>query len=318
MPTSIATLPDLWCPFPSENNPHSDEVDGESFRWLNQHGLLEDELKIQRLRRQRSGALAGRTNPEVDATMLRLLSDWYVWLFAFDDGYCESVEASGGSAAEAALTISRLTRALDSDLQVLGAMEPFARSLQEVRDRVDAVASDFQLEYWKSTVRDYLAAQMWEVANREADRIPDLDEYLTMRRHTGATYTCLTLIDVTMRLGMSLHDVCDAEMRSLLDITANLVSWDNDLYSHAKEMASDQGRHNLVGVLAHHRKCSTSEAWELATAMRDREMRNFVATCAQVEDNAEPQTRNFVRSLGLWLRGHIEWSRASSRFEVAS
>ncbi|WEB38110.1 hypothetical protein MOV08_01490 [Streptomyces yunnanensis] len=85
-----AATDDLWCPFPSLINQHFEQVDQQSLAWLARHRLPERQPhQAEWIRRQRSGYLAARTNPEVAADMLRLLSDWYVWLFAFDDGACE-------------------------------------------------------------------------------------------------------------------------------------------------------------------------------------------------------------------------------------
>lgn len=309
--------PAQWCPFPSMVNPHSDQADRESFSWMVEHGLLSDADTAACLRRQRSGELAARTNPEVDAEMLRLLADWYVWLFAFDDGYCED-RTQISTPGSMALTVSLLARALDAGLSVPGPAGPFATSLREVRDRIASIASGSQLVRWESTVRDYLSAQMWEASNREAGRFPSLDEYVAMRRHAGATYTCLALIDVTTRMEIPPREADGTAVKALMDITANLVSWDNDLYSHAKEKAGDHGRHNLVEVLAHHHRCSVERATVLAVKMRDQEMESFVDTCAEIELTASAHTKNFMRNLGLWLRGHVEWSCTSSRFEVLS
>ncbi|WP_424712202.1 hypothetical protein [Kitasatospora acidiphila] len=58
-------------------NRHAEQADRESFGWMAQHRLLDGlPERAERLRGQRSGALAARTNPEVGAEMLRLLADW--------------------------------------------------------------------------------------------------------------------------------------------------------------------------------------------------------------------------------------------------
>ncbi|MEV7781984.1 hypothetical protein [Kitasatospora sp. NPDC088351] len=300
-------------------NPHADRADRRSLAWLARHRLLEGRPEqAERIGRQRSGHLAARTNPEVTAEMLRLLSDWYVWLFAFDDGYCEDRER-GSRPGPLALTTARLARALDAvpaPAEAGGPVDAYAVALREIRDRVGAQASPSQLFRWESTVRDYLSAQVWEAANREAGVVPGPAEYVAMRRHAGATYTCLALVDVAAGYEAAPAETDGPALRRLRDITANLVSWDNDLYSHAKETTGDQGRHNLVEVLARHHRCSSAAARELAVAMRDAEMSAFVELSEAVSTDGGAAAAAYARSLGLWLRGHIEWSRSTSRFDV--
>ncbi|MFF0630099.1 hypothetical protein [Streptomyces sp. NPDC004296] len=300
-------------------NRHSEQADQQSLAWLARHRLLERQPhQAERIRRQRSGHLAARTNPEVAAEMLRLLSDWYVWLFAFDDGYCEDRER-GSRPGPLARTTALLARSLDAETPVAemdGPSRAYAVALREIRDRVGAQASPSQLFRWECTVRDYLFAQVWEAANREAGVVPGLAEYVAMRRHTGATYTCLALVDVAAGHEPPPAEADGPALRTLRDLTANLVSWDNDLYSHAKEQAAGQGRHNLVEVLACHHRCSPAEARKLAVAMRDAEMSAFIELSHAVRADGSAATSAYARSLGLWLRGHIEWSRHSSRFDA--
>ncbi|MBO1414759.1 hypothetical protein [Streptomyces sp. FH025] len=312
----------LWCPFPSLINPHADRANRQSLAWLARHRLLDGQPhRADRIARQRSGHLAARTNPEVPADLLHLLSDWYVWLFAFDDGYCEDRER-GSRPAELARTTALLARVLDTgaaegaEADLDAPARPFAAALRELRERVAAQASPSQLFRWECSVRDYLHAQVWEAANREAARVPGPAEYVAMRRHAGATYTCLALVDVAAGYELPPAEADGPALRRLRDITANLVSWDNDLYSHAKETAGGQGRHNLVEVLAHDRRCSSAEAREPAVALRDAEMAAFVELSRSVGATGGPATAAYARSLGLWLRGHIEWSRDSSRFDA--
>ncbi|MFF2147795.1 hypothetical protein [Kitasatospora sp. NPDC058190] len=314
-----STPDDLWCPFPSLTNPHAEQADQQSLAWLARHGLLDGQLRQSaRIGRQRSGHLAARTNPEVSAEMLRLLSDWYVWLFAFDDGYCEDRER-GSRPGPLARTTALLARAIDPEPpggEVSGPVGAYTTALREIRNRVAAQASPSQLFRWECTVRDYLSAQVWEAANREAGAVPGLSEYVAMRRHAGATYTCLALIDIAAGYELPAAEADGPTLRRLRDLTANLVSWDNDLYSHAKEAAGGQGRHYLVEVLARHHRCTPAEARQAAGAMRDAKMRAFVELSRTVHANGSDAASAYARSLGLWLRGHIDWSRGTSRFDV--
>jgi hypothetical protein len=305
----------LWCPHPNEINPHCDAVVSHTWEWLLASDMLPQEDKRRRLERARVGELAARTNPRVPDQMLALLSDWYMWLFAFDDGYCDDAEL-GCHPGPLVLTTSRLTRCLDADWTESGSPDPPASALRRLWKRVAAGSSAAQLARWEATVREYLAAQVWEAANREVDAVPPLEEYQVMRRHAGATYTCLALIEVAGGYEIPAPLASSLEVRRFNDVAADLVSWDNDLYSYDKEKLADGARHNLVGVLQHHHRCSLPEAFSYAKSMHDTEMRRFgdMGTALAADS---PELRPYIDAVGLWLRGHIAWSSRSSRFAVA-
>ncbi|MCX4784544.1 terpene synthase family protein [Streptomyces sp. NBC_01264] len=308
-----------WCPFPSLVNCHAEQVDMLSFTWLEERRLLEGHPdKMERIKSQHSGVLAARTNPEVNAEMLGILSDWYMWLFAFDDGYCEAAEHGGQSKTMARAT-ALLARVIDSGLpphETPAPIQNYASALREIQERIRTRASSSQLARWETAVRDYLAAQVWEAANRESETVPGVSEYVAMRRHAGATYTCLGLIDIAAGYEIAPAFFDSPALRSLNDMTANLVSWDNDLYSYAKEKVDDRGRHNLIEVISRQNHLAPQDAKEKAVEIRSREMKRFIDASADLCARADSSVSRYVRSLGLWLRGHIDWSRTSSRFDV--
>ncbi|GAA3440817.1 terpene synthase family protein [Planomonospora venezuelensis] len=305
-------IPPLPCPFPSEINPHVEEVDEESHAWLGASGMLDKEGVLEQFRRSRIGMLAARTNPLVPRDSLRLLNDWYNWLFAFDDAFCES-EAMGQRAAA-------LVRALPPLLEVLdGRREPpggdaFSASLVEVQGGIAEHGTPAQLERWRITVREYLFAQVWEAGNREHDLIPTPEDYVVMRRITGATYTCLALIDLAGGYRLESEEWFHPDVRALSDLACDLIGWDNDLISYAKERGRDKARHNLVTVLRFHRTGSIQEALEEVAVMHNAAVAAFVETRSAVERWASRPVLRYVRGLEHWVRGHIDFSLGSARY----
>ncbi|MBP2478932.1 hypothetical protein JOF53_007804 [Crossiella equi] len=294
---------------------YSAEVDDASFEWLLRFGLVHDPRTLDRLRRQRSGDLAARTNPEAGRDQLQILSDWYMWLFAFDDSFSEDGSDSACPAAMA-LAMGQLSRSLDCGYRPTGPVRPYADALCDIRDRIAAYGSPSLLDRWTHTVHNYFLAQVWEAGNRERGSFAGLDEYVVMRRHAGATYTCLAIIEMASGLEMPAEIALSPAMRRVNDITANLVSWDNDLFSHAKEKVADHGRHNLIEVIAQQERRTPSAVHSRCLDLRNEEMREFLLLTESLSRGGDPATQDYLRKLGLWLRGHIEWSAASSRFEV--
>ncbi|WP_283138019.1 terpene synthase family protein [Rhizohabitans arisaemae] len=247
--------------------------------------------------------------------MLRLLNDWYNWLFAFDDAFAESAR-TGGRAGPISRAIPRLLSVLDEPDPRPGD-DLFVQALRDLRFRVGRCSSPEQFDRWRTTVKEYLFAQVWEAANREADIVPGLGDYLVMRRITGATYTCLALIDVAGGYRVPADVWHHPDVQALRDIACDLIGWDNDLLSYAKERGSDRARHNLVTVIMEHAGCSTQSAMDEVARMHAGSIDSFAARKAAVERWAgTAEVRSFVTGLEHWVRGHIEFSTRSSRYQA--
>ncbi|GGO71034.1 terpene synthase family protein [Nonomuraea cavernae] len=290
---------------------HAAEVDAESHAWLAASKMLDGPKMIEHFRRSRIGLLAARTNPTVPRDSLRLINDWYNWLFAFDDAFCEG--ALGHRAAALARALPPLLEILDGRRKPDGD-DPFGRTLHELYHRISATATPAQVDRWRITVKEYLFAQIWEAANREADLIPTPDEYVLMRRITGATYTCFALIEVGGGYRLEAEEWHHPDVRALSELACDLIGWDNDLLSYAKERGKDNARHNLVTVLATHRAFTLQEALEEVSRMHNDVIAAFQARLGSLEQWATPPIRAYVRGLEHWVRGHIQFSLGSTRY----
>ncbi|MEU8105444.1 hypothetical protein AB0C18_17145 [Nonomuraea muscovyensis] len=306
-------IPPLRCPFPSRVNPHVSEASEDSFAWLLESGMLNEPDMLERYRSARFGWLTARAYPLVERDMLKLLMDWCIWLFAFDDGFCESEDLSRHTAliARALPQMFRVLHDIETDEPVTNV---FARSLRDVKARIAVHAKPDQLDRWSTATKEYIFAQVWEAANRESDVVPTPEDYVFMRRRTGAMYPVYALIDIAAGHRLTPDEWHHPDIRALTENANDLVVWDNDLFSYAKERQHDKARHNLVNVLITHRGCSLQEALDEVAQMHDGAVAEMVRLRRSVETWAGGSVLAYVEGLEHWVRGHIEYSLSSARY----
>lgn len=315
----VLRLPSLSCPFPSDVNPHVDEVDRDTMNWLAASGMIADDEQLERFRRARYGWLGGRTYPYASRELCQLVTDWCVWLFAFDDVYCESDRG----AAEIARALPAMFAVLDdmtdvADLKT-GAHDgnPFARALLDIKARIAAHGTADQLDRWCTMTKDYLFAQVWEAANREDDIVPTDGDYIFMRRRTGAMLTVFALIDLAAEVCLTWDEWRHPAVRAMTRHANDVVVWDNDLISYAKERDAANGRNNLVTVLVTHGGYTVQEAMDRIGALRDRAIADMVALEPHTRSLGSPAVSAYVRGLQYWISGSVDYSLTSSRYTGA-
>ncbi|MFY1672187.1 terpene synthase family protein [Plantactinospora sp. WMMB334] len=304
-------------PFPVRVNEHVGQVSPESSRWAAELGLVGSSAAARRLDRSNAADLAGRTCPDARPEQLRLLSDLFTWLFAFDDR-CDE-DGLGDDPARLAPVVGRLLDVLDlrggpAPPELAAVAGPTAAGLHDLCHRVRAQDSPRILLRFAGQMRDYLLALLWEAANRERHRVPAVAEYLQMRRHTGGVRPSFTLTDLAY--GGLAEATCRADLdaASLDDLATDLVCWCNDVFSYAKERRQGRDGHNLIVVLA--REGGREERAALLDAARrfNAGLRAYLRLESAVLAGGGTDAHRFVTARRAWIRGSYDWSLAAARY----
>lgn len=303
----------LYCPIPPEIHPRAEEVEARSVEWMTRQRIYSDERERLRLSRIRAGEFVARIMPSGTEASLQAAGDFFMWLFAFDDAFCD--EGRFGQRPHGmAVYAGWLGHLLDSPHSEVLSEDPYAQSLRDLRLRLERVASPTQVRRWSDAVRSYLYAQVWEAANRDDQRVCDVDSYTVLRLYSGAVNVCPTLIDIVNGHEVSSRELARPLVRAAAEVAGTLVIWDNDLISYEKESRRSEDLHNLLAVLMHARGCSMEEATHEAVKMRDAVMTLFLRLLAQGQVGASPGLSLYLKGLGNFVRANIDWSHRSGRY----
>jgi hypothetical protein len=188
-------------------------------------------------------------------------------------------------------------------------------ALHDLCARLRAVGAACHLQRFVDSLHGYLIGVVWEAANRAAQRVPTLAEYVQLRRHTGGVLPGLVVADIGHRAGPALAASADPAVRRLTRLTADLVGWCNDLFSYAKER--DHGElHNLVVVLRHETGGDEASALRAAADRFNQRLEAYLATERDVlaAHAGDPGVDGLVAARRCWIRGTYDWSRHTGRY----
>ena len=91
------TLPDFYMPYPARLNPHLESAREHSKQWARDMTMIEgsgiwDEATFDA---HDYALLCAYTHPDCSAEELALVTDWYVWVFFFDDHFLDIFKRTG-------------------------------------------------------------------------------------------------------------------------------------------------------------------------------------------------------------------------------
>jgi 5-epi-alpha-selinene synthase len=307
-------VPNLYCPFTPTVNAHVEDIREETLRWASSFGLLADETSRKVLQGAASSELAARCHPFARSEELRLISDFYAWMFLQDDLRDES---------EVGWHPGSLSDDGRRPLEVLRGDKPTRRdelsvhALCDLRDRLSSRApGPAWMRRFVHGVESHFSATAWEATNRARDIVPDLDAYVRLRPLTAGLEIDDEMIEFAGEARLFGGAREHPTVRRLTVASHRVVCWANDLISLEKELGRGDV-HNLVMVLAHAEALGLQEAVDRAVQMHNAEVRIFVSLSSRLPSFGMAVDRHlerYVAVLRARMRGNLDWSRESARY----
>ncbi|MET9669330.1 selina-4(15),7(11)-diene synthase [Streptomyces sp. NPDC006475] len=311
MPSELI-VPPLYSPTSPAIHPRHTDIDAGTTAWAEHFRIGSQELR-GRLVKHDIGTFSARILPEGRDEVILLLSDFVLWLFGVDDGYCEEGEL-GHRPGELAGVLHRLIRVAQNPQTSMLDNDPLAAGLRDLRTRVDSYGTTDQAARWVDGLREYFFAVVWEAGHRRAGSVPGLNDYTLMRLYDGATSVVLPMLEMGHGYELQPYERTSPVLRAAAEMASFIITWDNDILSDHKERHSPGYHLNVLRVLENEHGLTADEALDLAVAQRDRVMCLFVRLSKHLACVGSPQLRQYVTSLAHFIRAAQDWGISSVRY----
>ncbi|MEO3874303.1 terpene synthase family protein [Nonomuraea sp. B12E4] len=320
-------LPDFYLPYPARLNPHLEAARAHSGQWARDMGMLEGSgiWEQDDLDAHDYSLLCAYTHPDCDATELCLITDWYVWVFFFDDHFLEIFKRTGDLKGSK-VYLDRLARfmPMGSDLGMPEPTNPVEAGLADLWVRtVPSRSADWRARFAEST-RNLLNESLWELANINRGRVANPVEYIEMRRKVGGAPWSAGLVEHAVGAEVPARIAATRPMRVLRDTFADAVHLRNDLFSYQREVSDEGELSNGVLVLEKFLGCGTQEAADAVNDLLTSRLQQFEHTVFTelgplfVEHAVDPLSAvgvlAYVKGLQDWQAGGHAWHLRSSRY----
>ncbi|MER7476192.1 germacradienol/geosmin synthase Cyc2 [Streptomyces sp. NPDC126510] len=319
-------LPHFYMPHPARLNPHVDEARAHSTEWARGMGMLEGSGVWEQadLDAHDYGLLCAYTHPDCDGPDLSLITDWYVWVFFFDDHFLEMYKRSPDRAAgKAHLDRLPLFMPLDLFAPVPAPENPVEAGLADLWARTVPRMSEGWRRRFAVATEHLLNESMWELSNINEGRIANPVEYIEMRRKVGGAPWSAGLVEyATAEVPASVAGT--RPLRVLMETFSDAVHLRNDLFSYQREVEDEGENSNGVLVLETFFGCTTQEAADTVNDILTSRLHQFEHTAftevpaVALEKGLGPDelaaVAAYTKGLQDWQSGGHEWHLRSSRY----
>lgn len=325
-------LPDFYMPYPARLNPHLDTAREHTKAWACDMGMLEgppdasgvsiwDEAGFDSMD---FALLCAYTHPDAPSRELDLVTDWYVWVFYFDDHFLETYKRSQDQAG-AKEYLDRLPAFMPVELsEPPEPTSPVEGGLMDLWARTVPYRSpEWRRRFFEST-RNLLAESTWELSNISQSRVPNPIEYIEVRRKVGGAPWSADLVEHAAFVEVPGRVADTRPMRVLKDTFADGVHLRNDLFSYQRETEEEGEVNNGVLVLERFLGVSPQRAADLTNDILTSRLQQFENTTltelpALFEEHGltlleRESVLLYVKGLQDWQSGGHEWHLRSSRY----
>ncbi|MFE3199726.1 germacradienol/geosmin synthase [Embleya sp. NPDC059237] len=320
-------LPEFYVPYPARLNPHLDGARVHSKAWARRMRMIEgsDIWDEHDFDSHDYALLCAYTHPDCGGPQLDLVTDWYVWVFFFDDHFLDVFKRTHDTAgAKAYLERLRAFMPVDPGTPIPEPINQVEEGLADLWARTVPSMSPAWRERFAASTQALLEESLWELANINEGRVANPVEYIEMRRKVGGAPWSANLVEYVANAEVPAVIAASRPMRVLKDTFADAVHLRNDLFSYQREVETEGENANAVLVFEKFLGCATQEAADSVNELLTSRLHQFEHTTFTelpplfAEHGLDPQSRidvmAYVKGLQDWQSGGHEWHMRSSRY----
>ncbi|MGW3080458.1 family 2 encapsulin nanocompartment cargo protein terpene cyclase [Streptomyces sp. NPDC001110] len=325
--TQPFSLPEFYVPYPARLNPHLDAARSHTREWARGMGMLEGSgiWEEKDLESHDYALLCAYTHPDCSSEALSLVTDWYVWVFFFDDHFLElfkrTPDREGGRKY-----LDRLPAfmPMERGAATPEPANPVEAGLADLWTRTVPAMSDAWRARFAESTANLLNESLWELSNINEGRIANPVEYIEMRRKVGGAPWSAGLVEYAANAEVPASLADARPLRVLRDAFSDGVHLRNDLFSYQREVEDEGENSNGVLVLERFLDCSTQEAADAVNDLLTSRLHQFENTaltelpplCAEkgLGPDETAAVLAYVKGLQDWQSGGHEWHMRSSRY----
>jgi len=322
-------LPDFYMPYPARLNPNVDRAREHSRQWAGRMGFFEPQSgrhiwDESDLAKHDYGLMCAYTHPDCDGAELDLVTDWYVWVFYFDDHFLELYKRPQDKAgAKAYLDRLPAFMPVDGGLTPLPT-NPVERGLADLWTRtVPGMSTAWRRRFARST-QNLLEESLWELSHITTGQVANPIEYIEMRRKVGGAPWSADIVEHANGMEVPGGLAATRPVRVLKETFADAVHLRNDLFSYQREVEQEGELSNSVLVFERFFGYSTQRAADTVNELLTSRLQQFEHTALTevpgllALTGADPAqaaaVTAYAKGLQDWQSGGHEWHMRSSRY----
>lgn len=274
-------LPQFYMPFTTSINPLLETTRQHSKAWARKMGMLDNFSNHPHIfiwdehRFDVTDLAFGSALLHPDATITQLDMDvyWTVW-GTYADDYFAAVYGRSHDIAGAKIFYTRLLEFMtiqDKSLTPVP-LSPVERGLADLWVCTTEILPTNALHLLREMIDEMIKSWLWELSNQIQNRIPELIDYIEMRRKTSGLINLPRLAQDEI---IPLEVQCTLTMQELNNSAMDYVCLTNDIFSYQKEIEFEGAIHNSVLVIENFLGCDKTQAVEIVNKLIIARMQQF-------------------------------------------
>lgn len=326
--------PNFYMPYSTHQNLHMERARWSSKAWARKMGMLEklsvgreffvwDDVRFDAADIAFFCALAypGATEAE-----LNMATQWLVWATYTDDFFAEVF------GHDRDLTGARVWRArlwdcmpVESTSPVSTPTNPVERGLIDLWGKTTSRLPLNARQQFRKVVDGLFESWIWELGNRTQNRIPDMIDYVEMRRKTSGADFMLVFIRSVHGNGILPEIYNSRTLQELNNAAGDHVYLINDLVSYQKEIEFEGDLHNMVLVIQNFTGCDQNQAIAHVNNLMTARLKQFEYIVSfdlprlfddfQVDARSRAHVLSYVEELKHLMYASLEWHTQVMRYK---